>query len=128
MQLLKASDRAKYVREKLKEKFPKIKFGVRASSYSMGSNVSVHWTDGPTEKAVKDVIDCLTEEVLKLHDINLDTKYNGISFTREISKETWGNIEAEVLKEMTESNDPYITDEWTVKRRVSYELEERSFL
>jgi hypothetical protein len=94
----------------------------------MGSTVNVHWTDGPTEKAVKKVIDHLTEDVLKRQGINLDTKYNGISITREISKETWGKVEAEILQEMVESNDPYITDEWTVKRRISYELEERSFL
>lgn len=128
MEYLTAADSAKHIRAELKAMFPKTKFSVRSSSYSLGSNVSVHWTDGPTEESVTNVIDCLTADMRHIHDISLDTEYNGISFTREISKETWNLVKAEVINEMMEADDPYITDSRTVDRRVSYEIEERSFL
>jgi len=47
---------AKIVRANLKEQFPAYKFSVRTSRYSMGSSVSVTWTDGPTTPAVNAVI------------------------------------------------------------------------
>lgn len=47
-----AADVAKLVRAELKNTFPGIKFSVRIDRYSMGSDVLVKWTDGPTEKAV----------------------------------------------------------------------------
>jgi len=49
---LTTAETAKLIRGQLKRRFPGVKFSVRSSSYSMGSSVAIHWTDGPTEKTV----------------------------------------------------------------------------
>jgi hypothetical protein len=51
------ADVAKKIRTALKEKFPATKFSVRSSNYSMGSSISVSWTDGPTVEQVKPITD-----------------------------------------------------------------------
>jgi hypothetical protein len=124
---LKASDRAKYIRSELKAMYPAVKFSVKSSTYSLGSNVSVSWTDGPTEQAVNTTIDCLAEDMKNLHDLAINTHYNVVSTYRKISEETWKIVEAEILTDMKERDDPYITDELAVKRKVNYELNERNF-
>lgn len=48
-----AADTAKLVRQALKAAFPGVTFSVRSHNYSMGSNVTVTWTDGPATKAVQ---------------------------------------------------------------------------
>ena len=40
----------------LKKAFPKTKFSVRGSKYSMGSSITAYWTDGPTTKQVEALI------------------------------------------------------------------------
>jgi len=57
---LTAAETAKVVRKILKEQFPGIKFSVRSETYSMGSNVRVHWTDGPTTKQVDQAVGVLS--------------------------------------------------------------------
>jgi len=57
---LTAAETAKVVRNILKEKFPGVKFSVRSETYSMGSNVRVHWTDGPTTKQVDQAVGVLS--------------------------------------------------------------------
>lgn len=47
---------AKEIREELKVAFPGIKFSVRTQVYSMGSNITVNWTDGPTQTQVSNLI------------------------------------------------------------------------
>ena len=47
---------AKNVRLELKQAFPKIKFSVRTSAFSMGNDIAVGWTDGPTTKQVEEII------------------------------------------------------------------------
>ncbi|AGO57692.1 hypothetical protein SOD_p00180 (plasmid) [Serratia plymuthica 4Rx13] len=42
------------IRKELKAAFPKVKFSVRKSDYDC---VSIKWTDGPTEKQVRDITD-----------------------------------------------------------------------
>lgn len=51
-----AAETAKKIRKMLKEAFPSIKFSVRSSTYSMGSNVYVHWTDGPLQSDVNEIL------------------------------------------------------------------------
>lgn len=51
-----AVELATHIRAALKTAFPGVKFGVRSSKYSMGSSVTVSWTDGPTENAVNEVL------------------------------------------------------------------------
>jgi hypothetical protein len=46
------------VRATLKIAFPKTKFSVVSSEYSMGSSIDVRWTDGPTGKQVDAILDC----------------------------------------------------------------------
>lgn len=45
---------AALIRKELKVNFPGVKFSVRSENYSMGSNVSIAWIDGPTSKAVEE--------------------------------------------------------------------------
>jgi hypothetical protein len=127
MEYLKAADRAKHVRAEIKAMFPEVKFSVKSSTYSLGSNVSVTWTDGPTEEAVTKVIDCLVEDMKGHYDIALNTQYNMISFTRKISSDVWESVRQEVITDMAARNNPYVTDSRTVDRRTSYEIQERSF-
>lgn len=47
---------AKQIRKELKQNFPTTKFSVTSQSYSMGDNVRVEWTDGPTETEVEFLI------------------------------------------------------------------------
>lgn len=46
---------AKQIRAALKAAFPGVKFSVRSHTYSGGSSVSVHWTDGPHRAEVDKV-------------------------------------------------------------------------
>ena len=41
---------AKLIRAALKEEFPTAKFSVRSHSYSMGSSITIYWTDGPVDE------------------------------------------------------------------------------
>ena len=43
---------AKLIRAELKTAYPDIKFSVRSKSYSMGSSISIHWTDGLSSKQI----------------------------------------------------------------------------
>ena len=54
---LTVSEVAKLVRRSLKEAFPGVKFSVRSKSYAGGSSIRVKWTDGPSEPAVKAVVE-----------------------------------------------------------------------
>ena len=47
---------AKNIRKELKTAFPGVKFSVRGKSFSGGNSISVHWTDGPTVKAVSAIV------------------------------------------------------------------------
>lgn len=44
---------AKHLRGVLGQRFPAQKFSVRSKSYSGGSSITIHWTDGPTRGAVE---------------------------------------------------------------------------
>lgn len=46
-------ERAKEIRKELKIKFPGVKFSVRSDR--SGGSINIHWTDFPTEKAVKEI-------------------------------------------------------------------------
>lgn len=49
---ISTTDTSKLIRKVLKESFNGCKFSVRSSSYSMGSSISVSWTDGPNQAQV----------------------------------------------------------------------------
>ena len=49
-------DVAKLLRPVLRKAFPGIKFSVRIDRYSMGSSVDIAWTDGPTERRVRELV------------------------------------------------------------------------
>jgi hypothetical protein len=57
---LSSTETAKLIRETLKEQFsaeyPDTKFSVRSSSYSGGASINVSYTDGPSDKEVKEVV------------------------------------------------------------------------
>ena len=52
----KAAQAAAQIREILKKEFPKTKFSVKSSNYSMGDSINVSWTDGVAEEKVKKLI------------------------------------------------------------------------
>tara|TARA_B100000085_G_scaffold249557_1_gene245296 strand:+ start:119 stop:559 length:441 start_codon:yes stop_codon:yes gene_type:complete len=54
-QLSEQAQAAKQIRTILKKAFPKTKFSVVSDSYSMGDSVHIHWEDGPTTDAVKEL-------------------------------------------------------------------------
>lgn len=56
MKRLSTTETAQAVRAALKQAYPTIKFSVRSKSYSMGSSISVSWTDGPTQKEVDGIL------------------------------------------------------------------------
>lgn len=43
------------IRKDLKAHYPRTKFSVTVSRYSMGSSVRIEWTDGPSERQVKEI-------------------------------------------------------------------------
>lgn len=51
-----AAETAKKIRAKLKAEFPGVKFSVRSETYSMGSSVTVSWTDGPERGVVHAIV------------------------------------------------------------------------
>lgn len=51
-----AARTAQVMRKELKTNFPGIKFKVRSDTYSMGDSVSISWDNGPTTKAVNDIV------------------------------------------------------------------------
>jgi glyceraldehyde-3-phosphate dehydrogenase/erythrose-4-phosphate dehydrogenase len=46
---------AKAIREELKKEFPNTAFSVRSSSFSMGDDVRIEWTNGPTTEQVEQI-------------------------------------------------------------------------
>lgn len=57
MEYIGTKEVAKIIRGELKREFPRTKFSVRYESYSMGSHITVRWTDGPSVKAVSKITD-----------------------------------------------------------------------
>lgn len=53
---LSAAATAKLIRAALKKAFPKVVFGVRSKTYSMGASIDVSWTDGPPPIAVDAIV------------------------------------------------------------------------
>lgn len=51
-----AAHAAYLIKGLLKIKFPAVQFSVKSDSFSMGDSVDVCWIDGPTDKAVNDLI------------------------------------------------------------------------
>lgn len=70
---ISTADTAKLVRQCLKESFPQIKFTVRSSVYSGGSNIRIGWTDGPTEKQINEIVSQFAGSGF---DSMVDLKYN----------------------------------------------------
>jgi hypothetical protein len=46
---------AKVIRAELKQAFPTTAFRVNSESFSGGSSVNIHWTDGPTDEQVEKI-------------------------------------------------------------------------
>lgn len=57
MKHVDVKETAKIIRETLKQAFPHTKFSVRLDRYSGGCSIDAHWTDGPTDKQVKRILD-----------------------------------------------------------------------
>lgn len=104
------ADVAKLVRAELKAAFPGTKFSVRSSRYSMGSEVSVKWVDGPTSKAVYGVVGMFcgssfdgSVDLRSSHDTNYKGELvhfcnTSLDCTRELSVEFVKPIAEKVAK------------------------------
>ena len=46
---------AKAIREELKKAFPNVSFSVKSFSFSMGDDVRIKWTNGPTTEQVENI-------------------------------------------------------------------------
>lgn len=55
--IVEAKEVAKLVRKALKDNFPGIKFSVRTDKASYSHALNISWTDGPTSKAVENVVE-----------------------------------------------------------------------
>lgn len=55
-ELTRAAQAAKAIKNELQAAFPGVKFSVTSENYSGGDSVRVHWTDGPKQKDVDDLL------------------------------------------------------------------------
>ena len=53
---LTVTETAKLVRQDLKKNFPGTKFSVTCDKYAGGASIRVRWSDGPTDRAMDDVV------------------------------------------------------------------------
>lgn len=53
---LTAAETAKFICAALKTAFPGVKFSVRSDTYSLGASIYVRWAGGPTETAVRAIV------------------------------------------------------------------------
>lgn len=51
-----AAECAEAIRKELKEKFPRVKFKINSSTYSMGDSVSIFWVDGINSEKVRKIV------------------------------------------------------------------------
>jgi hypothetical protein len=51
------NETSKLIKRTLTAAFPGVKFSVRLDKYSMGCSIDASWTDGPTDKQVKAILD-----------------------------------------------------------------------
>ncbi len=82
-------DTAKLVRRALKAAFPGTAFSVRISRYSGGSSVTVDWTDGPTETAVRQLTDVYSG--VGFESMTDSTTYNS-AWLHQDGSATWAMV------------------------------------
>jgi hypothetical protein len=54
--MTRAAETAKAIRTTLKQHYPAVGFTVKSRTFSGGNDVSVDWTDGPTEEAINHLL------------------------------------------------------------------------
>jgi hypothetical protein len=102
---LDAAELSGIIKRDLKAAFPAVKFSVRCKKYSMGSSVSIHWTDGPLTADVDAVVapycaqgfDGMTDSTtnsgpVRLADGRLARIHSWISTSRTISPELHARV------------------------------------
>lgn len=111
-----AAETAKKVRKALKANFPGVKFSVRSSTYSMGSSISVSWTDGPLSEQVDVVLNQFESASFNSMEDYKTTKgymyegqlYNGADYvtgSRSLSSEYRQQIEKRAAEMDSNYND-----------------------
>ncbi len=106
-----AAQTAKKVREVLKREFPKTKFSVKSSTYSMGSSILVSWTDGPAGFEVVKAVGFMGSsqyEGRKDHPAGYYWKgdyYSGASYV-QISRQQSEEYKAIVLQQLRKLFEP----------------------
>jgi hypothetical protein len=102
-----------WIKRALREAFPDVKFSVRLSRYSGGHSIDVNWTDGPTDKQIKTILDRFDgegfdgmtdcsyycgERMFKGERIDLNSGY--VRGGRSCSREFMRTVAARVCSEM----------------------------
>lgn len=110
---------SKNLKRELRDAFPKIKFSVRASSYSGGDSIDINWIDGPT-----------SEEIEKIANKYQHGSFNGMEDIYEYSKSNvWPDVfggAKYVMWNRSYSNDAYlqavaeVEKEYDIELKVSY--------
>ena len=127
-----AVDTAKKIRKTLKAAFPGVKFSVTSSTFSMGSSVSVRWTDGPMSSHVDKILNRFKSGYYDgMQDMYESTGYewegqiyNGakyVSGSRDLSPERQKRIEDKL-------NDKYATYPRTGFHRDQWEKAEQELI
>ena len=57
MRSIQAKECSTWIKQTLRSAFPDVRFSVRLSRYSGGHSIDVNWTDGPTDKQIKAILD-----------------------------------------------------------------------
>lgn len=121
-----AAETAKKIRTALKAGFPSVKFSVRSKSYSGGSSVDVHWTDGPMQDDVDAVLARFSsasfdgmQDLKTSHGYEYEGQiYNGADWVhgqRELSPELRARVEAKA----GEMFDDFQADHWMRGQRMA---------
>lgn len=107
----RATETAKKIRKELKKAFPEIKFSVRSSTFSMGSSVTVSYTDGVPQKEVEEIVNrfqstsfCGMDDSTTYHGYMYEGKlYIGAKFV-SVSRKLTEEYREQIKNKMVEIN------------------------
>jgi hypothetical protein len=103
---------AVYVRQALKAAFPRTQFSVTSSVYSMGSSISVRWTDGPTASQVNPIL-----KAFEGAGFDGMTDSNPRPSSPACLETRWGRGKSWASRTMT--SDPSNTSSWFIRLRAA---------
>lgn len=125
------------IRKELKAAFPGCTFRVTSKGYSMGCEINIHWTDGPTEAEVRAITDKYqTDDFNGMEDISearhsiWPEVYGGAKHVienRHLSAAVVQAVAVEYGWPVTVKGDSVEAEDWDKTRRLYREAGERSY-